>query len=151
VQLINVADGFLLWSERFDREVHDATDVFAIQDDIARAVAGRLRLTFEGAESPQLAMPPSKNLEAYNLYLQGRYKLALRGMGLEKAIEFFGRTLVLDPNYASAHAGLADTCVLLAEYGMTPPNAILPKARAAIDRALELAPDLADGTAPLER
>lgn len=144
VQLNNVADGFLMWSERYDREVREATDVFAIQDDIAKAVAGRLRLTFEGAEKALLATPPSRNLNAYNLYLGGRINLALRGLGIEKAIDLFSQALALDPDYAAAHAGLADSLVLLAEYGVVPPTTVLPRARAAIQRALELAPDLAE-------
>ncbi len=144
VDLSNVADGFLLWSERYDREVRDATDVFAIQDDIAKSVAARLQLTFGGVERSLLNTPPTNNLDAYNLYLKGRYYWAQRGVGLEKALECFGHALQLDPNYAAAHAGLADSCVLLAEYGVVPPAVILPKARAAIQRALELAPDLAE-------
>jgi serine/threonine-protein kinase len=144
VQLNNVADGFLMWSERYDREVREATDVFGIQDDIAKAVAGRLRLTFEGAEKALLATPPSRNLEAYRLYLEGRFNLALRGLGIEKAINLFGKALALDPDYPAAHAGLADSLVLLAEYGVAPPASVLPRARVAIQRALELAPDLAE-------
>jgi eukaryotic-like serine/threonine-protein kinase len=145
VDLSNVADGFLLWSERYDRESHDASDVFAIQDDIAKSVAGRLQLAFGGVERSLLDTPPTRNLDAYNLYLKGRYHWAQRGLGLEKALECFGQALLLDPNYAAAHAGLADSCLLLAEYGVVSPAAILPRARAAVERALELAPDLAEG------
>jgi len=144
VQLNNVADGFLMWSERYDREVREATDVFALQDGIAAAVAGRLVSSFGSITGDFPATPPTKNLDAYNRYLQGRYYWAQRGLGLKKALEFFGQALALDPDYASAHAGLADTCVLLAEYGVLPPTSILPKARAAIERALALSPDLAE-------
>ena len=144
VQLNNVADGFLMWSERYDREVREATDVFALQDGIAAEVAGRLVSSFSSITGDFPATPPTRNLDAYNRYLQGRYYWAQRGLGLKKALEFFGQALALDPDYASAHAGLADTCVLLAEYGALPPTSILPKARAAIERALELSPDLAE-------
>jgi eukaryotic-like serine/threonine-protein kinase len=144
VQLNNVADGFLMWSERYDREVREATDVFALQDGIAAEVAGRLVSSFGSITGDFPAPPPTKNLDAYNRYLQGRYYWAQRGLGLKKALEFFGQALALDPDYASAHAGLADTCVLLAEYGALPPTSILPKARAAIERALDMSPDLAE-------
>ena len=142
VQLNDVGDGFLRWSERYDREIREATDVFSVQDEIARAVAGRLLASFGGPSHELSATPPTKNLDAYNVYLQGRYAWAQRGLGLKKALDFYGQALALDPKYALAHAGFADCCVLLAEYGVAPPTAILPKARAAIQRALELAPDL---------
>ena len=142
VQLNDVGDGFLRWSERYDREIREATDVFSVQDEIAKAVAGRLLASFGGASHEFPATRPTKNLDAFNLYLQGRYAWAQRGLGLKKALDFFGQALALDPKYALAHAGFADCCVLLAEYGVAPPTAILPKARAAIQRALELASDL---------
>ncbi len=140
-QLIKVADGYHLWSERYDREM---TDVFAIQDEIAKAIADRLQVTFGGGETGLLVTPPTQNLDAYHLYLKGRYYWAQRGLGLKKALDCFGQALGLDPNYALAHTGLADACALLAEYGIVLPKVILPKARVAIQRALELAPDLAE-------
>ena len=140
-QLIKVADGFHLWSEKYDREV---TDVFAIQEEIARAIAERLQVTFAGGEGGVVVTPPTRNLDAYHLYLKGRYYWARRGLGLKQALECFSQALVLDPNYASAHAGLADTWTLLGINGHAPAREILPKAREAIHRALELAPDLAE-------
>lgn len=144
VQLHDVADGFLRWSERYDREVREATDVFAVQDEIARSVAGRLLASLGDVHELQTP-PPTKDLDAYNSYLQGRYYWAQRGLGLKKALDFFSQALARDPNYALAHAGLADCCVLLAEYGAAPPKTILPRARASIQRALDLAPDLPEG------
>src|SRR5438094_3060495 len=139
-QLVKVADGYHLWSERYDREM---TDVFAIQDEIAKAIANRLRVTL-GEDGAPLVTPTTDNLDAYHLYLKGRYYLAQRGLGLKKALECFDQALALDPNYALAYAGLADACTVLAEYGVAPPNVVRPKARAAVQRALELAPDLAE-------
>jgi serine/threonine-protein kinase len=138
-QLIKVADGYHLWSERYDREM---TDVFAIQDEIGRAIADRLQVG-RGTGSA-LVTPATANLDAYHLYLKGRYFWAQRGLGLKQAVECFSRALALDPNYALAHAGLADAYTLLTEYGMVPPTVTLPKVREAIQRALELAPDLAE-------
>ncbi len=140
-QLIKVADGYHLWSERYDREM---TDVFAIQEEIAKAIANRLQVTFGGGDGSVLVAPPTQSLDAYHLYLKGRYYWTQRGLGLKKALECFGQALVLDPNYASAHAGLADTWTLLGIHGLAPAAQVLPRARAGIVRALELAPELAE-------
>jgi eukaryotic-like serine/threonine-protein kinase len=155
-QLIKVADGFHLWSERYDR---DMTDVFAIQEEIAQAISKRLTLKerfFDfnisgdfhlpsGRREDELTVtPPTRNLDAYHLYLKGRYYWARRGLGLKQALDCFSQALALDPNYAAAHAGLADTWTLLGIHGLVPASQVLPPARAAIQRALELAPDLAE-------
>lgn len=140
-RLVKASDGYNLWSERYDREL---IDVFAIQDEIARAIANRLQVTLGGAGHVSPATPPTRNLDAYHLYLKGRYFVQLRGMGLRRALECFNQALVLDPNYAAAFAGLGDTWTLLGIHGVAPPREILPNARAAIQRALELAPDLAE-------
>ena len=140
VQLVKVADGYHLWSERYDREM---TDVFAIQDEIAKAVATRLQVSLGGEESP-LVTPATGNLDAYHLYLRGRYSLAQRGLGLKQALGCFDQALTLDQNYAQAYAGLADACTVFAQYGLAQPNMLRPRARAAVQRALELAPDLAE-------
>jgi serine/threonine-protein kinase len=155
-QLIKVADGFHLWSERYDREM---TDVFAIQEEIAQAISRRLTLKDRGGipafrgdftlpsaagEGEVTVTPPTRNLDAYHLYLKGRYYWARRGLGLKQALDCFSQALALDPNYAAAHAGLADTWTLLGIHGLVPPSKVLPPARSAIQRALELAPDLAE-------
>ena len=140
VQLVKVADGYHLWSERYDR---DMTDIFAVQDEIAKAVATRLQVSLAGEEAP-LVTPATGNLDAYHLYLRGRYYLSQRGVALKNALKNFHDAIALDPSYALAYAGFADACTILAEYGLAPPNEIRPKARAAVEKALELAPDLAD-------
>jgi serine/threonine-protein kinase len=140
VQLVKVADGYHLWSEQYDREM---TDVFAIQDEISKAIATRLQVALGGEEAP-LVTPATGNLDAYHLYLRGRYYLAQRSLALKKALECFHHAIVLDPNYALAYAGVADACTILAEYGFAPPNEVRPKARSAVEKALELAPDLAE-------
>jgi serine/threonine-protein kinase len=140
-QLIDARAGFHLWSERYDREV---VDVFAIQEEIAQALAQRLQVGLGDRVPRPLITRPTASLDAYHLYLKGRYFWAQRGLGLKKALASFSEALALDPEYALAHAGLADACTLLAQYGLAPPAAILSKARAAAARALELAPDLAE-------
>src|SRR2546430_17495790 len=84
-------------------------DVFAIQDEISKAIANRLQVTL-GVEGTPLVTPATGNLDAYHLYLKGRYYLAQRGLGLKKALECFDQALALDPQYALAYAGLADAC-----------------------------------------
>ena len=140
-QLVDARAGFHLWSERYDREV---VDVFAIQDEIARALAQRLQVGLGDRVPRPLVTRPTANLDAYHLYLKGRYYWAQRGVGLKKALACFSEALALDPGYALAYAGLADACTLLAQYGLAPPAAILDQARTATARALELAPDLAE-------
>ena len=103
-QLIKASDGFHLWSETYDRELRD---IFAVQDDIARAVAGSLQVALLGGGK---AAPSAKgtNVEAYNAVLQGRYFLDRRSKeNLEKAAGYFEQAIKLDPNYAPAWAGLA--------------------------------------------
>ncbi|HEY6223235.1 MAG TPA: protein kinase [Gemmatimonadales bacterium] len=141
VQLVNVADGYQLWSERYDRDV---TDVFLIQEEIAHAVAGRLQATWGGPAGGVSLRRPTENLDAYHLYLKGRYYWEQRGVGLKTALECFSKALALDANYALAYAGLADACILLAEYAVVAPREILPRARAAAVAALDLSPELAE-------
>ena len=103
-QLIKASDGFHLWSETYDRELRD---IFAVQDDIARAVAGSLQVALLGGAK---AAPSAKgtNVEAYNAVLQGRYFFDRRSKeNNEKAAAYFEQAIKLDPNYAPAWAGLA--------------------------------------------
>jgi TolB-like protein len=143
-QLVNVADGYHLWSERYDREMED---VFAIQEDIARAIADRLQVTLAGGAGERLVKPPTKSLEAYDLYLKGRYFVnrivEVAGEGPRKGIDFFEQALALDPGYALAHAGIADAYSFLGSTVLRPKEA-LPKAREAAMRALELDDTLAE-------
>jgi serine/threonine-protein kinase len=139
-QLINVGDGYHIWSERYDREMQD---VFAIQDDVAAAIVGRMRLTLD-ERSGGLVRAGTTNVQAYQLYVRGRALLYRRGESIEPARAAFEEALALDPSYALAHAGLADACWYLALWGIRPPAGVIPRAREAAQRALELAPDLAE-------
>jgi serine/threonine-protein kinase len=145
-QLIDAADGYHLWSERYDR---DASDVFAIQDEIAAAIASKLKLTFEVGESRPVVRPPTANLDAYGLLLKGRVLHAQRGASILKAREAFEQALLLDPELAEAHALLGDAYRLLAVYGMTPTAEVIPRARAAVKRALALDPRQVEALATL--
>jgi serine/threonine-protein kinase len=134
VQLINAADGYQLWSQQYDREMHD---VFAIQDEIARAICSRLKVTLAGRVGTSVFRPPTPDLEAYQLYLKGRYFWARRdGESLPKAIEYFTQALARDPGFAAAYAGLADSYVVLGVYGDLPPSEVREKGRWAAERAI---------------
>jgi TolB-like protein/Tfp pilus assembly protein PilF len=134
-RLVQTASGYYLWSETYDREL---VDLFAIQEDIARAIARTLEGTLSARQRPALS---PERVEAYDLYLRGRYLWNHRTTeGLEQSVACFGRALALDDGFALAHAGLADAYCLLAEYGAMPPGQAMPLARAAALRALDLDP-----------
>ena len=139
-QLIKIGDGFHLWSETYDRELKD---VFAVQDEIARSVAGSLKVTLLGGKT---AVPPAQgtNAEAYNAYLQGRYFVERRSKeNLEKAIGYYEQAIKLDSGYAPAWSGLAGASSKQAGRGYLPVEEGYRKAREAAERALALDANLA--------
>jgi serine/threonine-protein kinase len=136
-QLTNVMDGYHLWSERYDREL---TDVFAIQDEIANAIATKLRVRVD--PSAELVKPATVNVDAYSLYLKGRALELQRGPALISAVECFEQAVALDSGYAAAYAELAKSLLLLSQWGMRHPRETLARASAASARALELDPML---------
>ena len=134
-QLVDVRNGLQLWSERYDREM---ADVFEIQDDIARAITGRLKLALLTG-----SRRPTSNMEAYELYLQGRYHLIQRSpTSLHTAVQYFERCIALDPDYALAYAGLVDCYGVLPFRGSLSHAAARDKAQTAMKKAVELAPEL---------
>jgi serine/threonine-protein kinase len=142
-QLINVADGYHLWSERYDRELED---VFAIQDEIARTIVERLKVKLTSEQDEALGKRQTENIEAYELYLRGRhcsYRWNISGM-MQRALGYFEAALAKDPEYALAYHGVADVYALLGLYAFLPPAAVLDKAINAATRAVELAPELAE-------
>jgi serine/threonine-protein kinase len=135
-QLVNCADGYHLWSERYDREM---SDVFAVQDDIAEAIVTVLRGSLLAGERESVAKRHTEHVGAYQLYLKGRYVENTRTPdGFTKGIEYFEEALRTDDDYALAYAGLADTYYLLGWYRHLPPREAFPRADAAAARALEL-------------
>jgi TolB-like protein/Tfp pilus assembly protein PilF len=139
VQLVNAADGYHLWSERYDREMKD---IFDIQDEIARSVAERLKVTLGGRQQ-QLVKVGTEDLEAYQLYLKGRALLFRRDSAIPY-LDCFERAVKLDPNYAQVWAGLADSYTVLGYSGVARPEASMPKAMEAARRAVALDPSLAE-------
>jgi TolB-like protein len=148
VRLINADSGFQLWSERFDRRM---TDLFALQDEITLAIIAQLKVELLEKEKLALLGRRQGNLEAYNLYLKGRYYWAQRPQGINKAVEYFELAIGKDPNSALARAGLADCYVTLGswENGVLPPVQAMAKAKAAATKALELDSRLAEAHATL--
>jgi len=140
-QLVSVADGYHLWSEKYDRNMED---IFAIQDEISLAIVDKLKIELLGDEAALLVKRGTEDLEAYDLYIKGRFFWEQRGEGLGKAIEYFGRALARDPNYAQAYAGLADSYNLLAFYGFMPSRDAFPVARENALKALEIDSTIAE-------
>jgi len=139
-QLVNVADGYHLWSGRYDREMED---VFAIQDEISQAIVKALRVILSEGEKKAIESSRTDNLQAYEFYLRGRQFFEFRRKSLEYARQMFKRAIELDPNYALAHSGIADCCSLL--YMMFDAReSNLKQAESASNTALQLAPDLAE-------
>jgi serine/threonine-protein kinase len=139
-QLISVLDGCHLWSETYDREM---ADVFLLQDEVSRAIAGALKLRLMGEET--LVKPPTVNPDAYTLYLKGRFFWYKRAPdALRKGVEYFNQAVGVDPGYALAYCGLADSYHILAMYGVLSGHEAYPMAKAMAARALELEPDLPD-------
>ena len=140
-QLVNVADGYQLWSERYDREMED---VFAIQDDISQAIVKALRVILSEGEKKQIEKARAVNVQAYDYYLRGRQHFhQLRRKSLEYAKQMFNKAIEIDPEYARAHAGVADCYSLLYTY-FDARDFNLRQAMTASTRALELEPELAE-------
>jgi serine/threonine protein kinase/Tfp pilus assembly protein PilF len=140
-QLVNVADGYQLWSERFDRDVED---VFAIQDEISQAIFNALRVILSEGEKKAIERDRSVNMQAYEYYLRGRQFIhQWSRSGLEYARQMFRRAIEIDPDYALAYAGLADSCSLL-YMNCDAREQNLTQGNTASRRALELGPDLAE-------
>ncbi len=147
VQLVSVADGYHQWSERFDRGVED---VFAVQDEITARVVEALSPRLGGHAIP-LRKRHTDDLEAYHLYLKGRYYWNKRHEGgMLEGLKAFQQAIDRDPSYAPAHAGVADSYALLGSwFDVLPGHEAMPRAKAAALRALELDPELAEAHASL--
>jgi serine/threonine-protein kinase len=140
-QLTSVADGYHLWSERYDREM---ADVFAIQDDIVAAIVKAIAPALGGVAKTAVKRS-TENVEAYELYLKGRHYWHQRtSSALQLAARLFEQVIALDPDYALAYAGLADCYSIDRVYGWFPADTAQPPAREAVARAMALDPGLAE-------
>jgi serine/threonine protein kinase/tetratricopeptide (TPR) repeat protein len=140
-QLVSVADGNNLWSERYDRQLED---VFEIQDEIAGNIVKALRVVLSEGEKRAIEKAPTENIEAYEYYLRGRkFFHQWSRTGIQYARRMFERAIDIDPNYAIAFAGIADCCAFLYMY-WDGSRANLEGAETASRKALDLAPELAE-------
>jgi serine/threonine protein kinase/Tfp pilus assembly protein PilF len=140
-QLIDVTEGYHLWSERYDRNFED---IFAIQEEITLAIVDNLRISLLGEEKASLIKRYTQDPEAYNFYLQGRHFWFTRTVeGIQKGMQCFRQAIEKDPNYALAYSGIADCYSNLGFYFLAPQDAF-PKAMAAAKQALELDDTLAE-------
>src|SRR5262249_35117871 len=144
-ELVNVADGTEIWGQQYNRKV---ADVFAVQEEIAKEISDRLRLKLSGAEKQQLAKRPTKNLKAFQDYMQGRsYAQRRTREDLLEAISYCEKAIEEDGNYALAYAGLADATAALGVRGYIAPPEARRKAEEAARKALALDENLAEAHA----
>jgi eukaryotic-like serine/threonine-protein kinase len=135
-QLVDVATGYHLWSERFDR---GTDDIFAIQDEISLGVVERLKVKLLAGESGVFVRRHEPPREAYDLYLKGRFFFNRRGPeDLPRAIEHYEKAVAADPLYAMPHVGLAETFFVLGLWGFLPPRQVFGRSKSAALRAIEL-------------
>jgi len=140
-QLVNVTDGYHLWSEKYDREIND---VFAIQDDIAIAITKKLKLTLLRTERELMTKSYTQNTEAYELYLKGRFYIVKRGSSVITGLRYFQKAIAIDPEFALAHAGYAEGNLLIAVYSLLPPKQAMANAKQSAEKALQLDPTLCE-------
>ena len=145
-ELVNAADGIQLWTQTFDRQLKD---IFAVQEEIAKAVAESLKVTLLGSQDRPAQRGASSNAEAHNAYLQGHFYLLRRNVeDFRKAIAYYDQAIQLDPSYALAYAERAEAWVFLGDLtGQRP--AAYPKARSDAEKAVAIAPALAEARAAL--
>ena len=142
VELVDVQSDAQLWGERFHRTM---TDIFTVEEEIARQISEKLRLELSGRDRERLLKRQTENTAAYHLYLRGRYHWNKRtGEGLSAAIEYFQQAVDLDPGYATAYAGLADGYLVLAFFAPNPAKGFAAKAKAAALKALEIDPGMGE-------
>jgi TolB-like protein/Tfp pilus assembly protein PilF len=147
VQLINAMTDAHLWADTYDRKL---TDIFAVESEIAKTIAETLQAKITGSEKNSIAKAPTANPEAYEFYLKGRFFWNKRsGVDLRKAIDYFNQAIAKDPNYALAYAGLADSYMLLPNYGGASAQESIAPAHTAITKALALDDSLAEAHASL--
>lgn len=144
-QLIDTTDGYHRWSEQYDRTLED---VFAIQEEISQAVLGALTVELLGPGQGAIIIPSTRNMNAYLLYLQGRFAWHRRFAGqLQVAMACFEDAIALDPGLALSYSGLADCFGTLGVWAFRPAHEVMPRARTLADQALALAPNLAEAHA----
>ena len=145
-QLVNASSGFNLWSDQYDREM---TDVFAMQDDITRAIVGALRVQLRAADRDAIQARPARNIQAYESYLKGLSAWRQRGQVLIDAVRYFSDAIAADSTYAPAYAALSGALLTNVSWSYLSPTEAAPRARAAALKAVALDSTLAEGHSAL--
>ncbi|HZS50542.1 MAG TPA: protein kinase [Bryobacterales bacterium] len=146
-ELVDTRTNQQIWGEQYNRKF---SDLMAVQGEITREISDRLRLRLSGEDKARIARRPTENAEAYQLYLQGRYQWNKRTLdGMQQSIDLFQQAISKDEHYALAYAGLADSYALLADYNVLPAREVMPRAKTAAMKALELDDRLAEAHASL--
>jgi len=146
-QLVNVEDGYHLWSGQFDREMKD---IFDIQEEISLTIVDHLKLKLLKSEKERILKRATENHEAYDCYLKGRYFWNRRyEKGFQRGLQYFQQAIEKDPGYALAHLGIADTFGYLGNFSFLPSHQAWSRAEAASKKALEIDPELAEASATL--
>jgi TolB-like protein/tetratricopeptide (TPR) repeat protein/predicted Ser/Thr protein kinase len=147
VELVDARDDSHVWGQQYSRK---ASDIFALQGDLAKEMTSMLRMRLTGDDDKRMMKSATTNPEAYQLYLQGRFWWNKRTEGgLNKGIEYFQQAIAKDPNYALAYTGLADSYHVLSDYGLVAPKEAFPRAKEAALKALEIDGNLAEAHASL--
>ncbi len=139
-RLVRTDSGIQIWTEKFDEP---ANEIFALQDALSNKIARTLAFEVTNDENKLLARRSTNNTDAYEKYLRGRfYQSQNTPDGLKRSIEFYEQAIALDPNFAEAHAGIADANIIQFNFGIRPAAETIPLARQSVNRALQLDPDL---------
>ena len=147
VQMVRVRDGAQLWAHTFDEEF---TNIFSLEDEVSERVAHSIRLQLNKEEEKRFTKRPTENQEAYSAFVKGRYYWNKRtNEGMMKGLEYFRAAIRMDPNFAEAYEGVADSYAALGLYAAIPPQEAFPAARDAAHKALQMNEDLADAHATL--
>jgi serine/threonine protein kinase/tetratricopeptide (TPR) repeat protein len=142
VEMVNIRDGSQMWGEKYSRK---ASDVQAVQDEIARAISDKLRLRLTGSQEQQLTKRATDNPQAYQLYLNGMFQTRKGGIeGMRKSLDFYNQAIALDPDFALPYAGVADAYRALASNSAIDPKEAAVKVKAAVQKALALDDTMAE-------
>jgi len=142
-QLIEVESGFHIWSQKFDKEM---MDIFEVQDEISKAIVEQLLKELDKSQNISPAKTKTRNMEAYSLFLKGRFQWSKRtAVGLKKSIEYYEKAIEEEPDYAPAYAAMSDSYSLLCAYHVMAPEDSILKARSIANKSVAIDPTLAEG------
>jgi eukaryotic-like serine/threonine-protein kinase len=146
-ELVNVEDGSRIWGDQFQRE---STDIFSVPEELAREISEKLRLRLSGKQRDRLTKRFTRDREAYEFYLRGRYSWSKRSNDeLRKGVRYFQQAIARDRHYSLAYAGLADCLLLLGLFGAERPRLVMPQAKEAAIKSIELDETLGEAHASL--